>query len=403
MRIGTPGFQPRRLVQAREARGIMSREALARLVGKNSSTIYRWEEGQASPEPEVLQQLASVLNIRIEFFLRQPRAETQAVFFRSLATALKKDIVFQKARMLWLQEVADVIQDYVEFPAVDVPDLLGSTTFKQLRNDDLERIAMEMREHWKLGEDPIPNVVEVMEQAGVVIGSQHMGTTKLDGLNQWSTGDDARPHVLLADDKMSFARRQMDAAHELAHCILHRHVTPDELRDDFDLIENQAFRLGSAFLMPSASYVPELPPELNLNSLLLLKDRWKVSVKAQVKRAQDLKLVDADDARYLYKSYSARGWASGEPFDSEWPLQHPRMLAESLNAIVDSQMRTKAELLQSDFAIPAADIESLCGLAAGWFDSQQPSIVKLVPRSGDATPSRGSADIVKFERPTDLE
>ncbi len=69
----------------------------------------------------------------------------------------------------------------------------------------------------------------------------------------------------LATDKMSFPRRQMDAAHELAHVVLHRDVTPLELKDNLKFIEAQAFRLASAFLLrrrliPMRSRVPPWRP-----------------------------------------------------------------------------------------------------------------------------------------------
>ena len=75
-----------------------------------------------------------------------------------------------------------------------------------------------------------------MEQVGFVIGSIEMGTVKLDGLCSWSPIN-GRPHVLLATDKMSFARRQMDAAHEMAHGLLHRAVPQEELTRDLKFIE----------------------------------------------------------------------------------------------------------------------------------------------------------------------
>lgn len=397
MRVGTPGFQPARLIQAREARGILSREALARLIGKHASTIQRWEQGESSPEPEALQKVASVLNVRMEHFIRPATVNDGAVFFRSLASTLKRDLAYQKARIRWLHEVATAINDYVVFPDLNLPNLLGDLSYRQLRDDDLERMASELRSYWGLGSDPIANVVETMERAGIVVAAEEMGTSKLDGLTQWFTKPELRPYVLLADDKMSFARRQMDAAHEMAHCILHRHASPMDLQNDFTLIESQAFRLASAFLMPSDRYADELGAP-TLNSMLIQKDRWKVSIKAQIKRVQDLEMLDSDDARFLYKSYSARGWSRGEPLDDEWSLQRPRMLAESLNAIVDSQTRSKEELLSSEFSVPASDIESLCSLPTGWFDASQASIVKLVPRVNEPRTDKSDGRVIKFDR-----
>ncbi|WP_352870220.1 ImmA/IrrE family metallo-endopeptidase [Mesorhizobium sp. M1409] len=80
-----------------------------------------------------------------------------------------------------------------------------------------------------------------------------METTQLDGLSRW--GSDRRPHVLLAQ---SFARRQFDAAHELAHLLLHRAVSEDELVENFKLIQDQAHRFASALLLPASQFSAEV-------------------------------------------------------------------------------------------------------------------------------------------------
>ncbi len=72
-----------------------------------------------------------------------------------------------------------------------------------------------------IGEGPCTDVVALLERVGFVVSAIEMDTSKLDGLCSWSASE-SRPHILLATDKMSFPRRQMDAAHEMAHAVLHR-------------------------------------------------------------------------------------------------------------------------------------------------------------------------------------
>ena len=136
-----------------------------------------------------------------------------------------------------------------------------------------------------------------MERRGIVVATSPMGTTKLGGLCSWSPVD-GRPHVLLATDKMSFPRRQMDAAHELAHVVLHHQVPEEEFQDNLRMIERQAFRLASALLMPSTTY----PHEVKYPSLAMLtnlKERWRVSIKAQIKRLSDLEIIPEEYTRQL--------------------------------------------------------------------------------------------------------
>lgn len=118
---------------------------------------------------------------------------------------------------------------------------------------------------------------------------------------------------MLATDKMSLPRRQMDAAHELGHAILHKGVSHEELKSDLKEIERQAFRFASAFLMPETTYVHEVQ-HYSLAGLLSVKERWRVSVKAQIRRLLYLEVILLEHyGTQLAKSYSANGWNKVEP------------------------------------------------------------------------------------------
>lgn len=397
MRSGTPGFVASRLKEARDARGINTLISLADLLQVDTSTVSRWESGQSAPTPETLIELAAVLRVRPSYFLRAPFEHGPApIFFRSLASARKQDQARQRARLRWVQDVSIVIQHYVNFPAVDVPDVLAGASYRQLRDEDLERIASDLRKHWKLGDRPITNVLDVLERAGFVIAADEMGTTALDGLCNWSAHD-KRPYLLLATDKMSFFRRQMDAAHEMAHAILHRDVSEEGLKADFDIIEKQAFRLASAFLMPAQSFSLAVGASPTLSGLLSQKDRMRVSVKAMIRRCRDLELVSPDDERQLYKYYSGKGWTREEPLDRLVPVAKPRLLANAIGMIVEAGVRNKEDLLANEFTIPARDIEELLGLDHGWFSHVTGQVVQLrSTRNGRVSAPADGADVIVF-------
>jgi len=348
---------------------------LARLLGMNPSTVGRWEDGTSAPDENAWTALSTVLNVRREFFLRPVFSSPRPMFYRSLSSTLIRDLDYQHAQMRWLQELSSVLQHYVDFPAVDIPDVLNGHTYKQLRDEDIESIALDLRRHWKIGEGPCTDVVSLMERIGVVVSTIEMGTSKLDGLCSWSASE-GRPHILLATDKMSFPRRQMDAAHELAHAVLHKDVSEADLKRDLKEIERQAFRLASAFLLPSTTYPLELS-RVSLAALLAAKERWRVSVKAQIKRLSDLEIIPPEHAVDLYKLYSAKGWSREEPLDREWPIPEPHNLSDALNAIVDGGVRTKADLLTVEFTMSAGDIEALANLPGGWFAGKIGQVVQL--------------------------
>lgn len=396
MRIGTPGFVPERLIEARAARRIPSKTELARMLGVAPSKVSRWESGEHSPEADALTDLARELRLRREYFLRPISSGTKPFFHRALASTLKRDLTYQHAQVNWLHEISSVVQHYVDLPDVDIPDVMGTTHFKQLRDEDIEGFAAHLRQHWKIGDGPCIDIVGLMERIGCVVGSIEMGTSKLDGVCSWAESDD-RPHILLATDKMSLPRRQMDAAHELGHAILHRNVTKIELAKELKVIEKQAFRFASAFLMPETTYVRGLP-NFSLAGMLTVKERWRVSVKAQISRLRSLGIIDGDDATRMYKTYSAKGWNRSEPMDREWNLPQPNLLKDALQLIVNSGTRTKEELLAVEFTMHPGDVENLANLPSGWFSKKAGQVVELSLRESQKEfPSEGeTGQVIPF-------
>jgi Zn-dependent peptidase ImmA (M78 family)/transcriptional regulator with XRE-family HTH domain len=396
MRVGSPGFVPGRLVEVREARSVGTQIGLSNLVGKPQASISRWESGEATPESDALDLLAERLNVRRSHFLRPiPEHGPGAFFYRARRNIEKVVQARERARMRWLQDISFAVQHYFDFPKFDVPDFLQGQSYATLRDDDIERIALDLRSHWKIGEGPITNMVALLESRGFVVARDLVGSARLDGVCSWSNIDQ-RPYVLLAKDKESFFRSQMDAAHEMGHALLHRTVDQEIFDRDFKLIEEQAFRLASAFLMPSTSFPIEIRNK-TLSGFIALKERWRVSAKAMIKRCSDLDILDAEAATQLYKYYSARGWNKGEPLDDLFAADNPRLLSKAIRTLVEQNTRSKADLLASEFTLPASDIEQLTGLPEGWFDQQGELVhFQLRARTGS---SSGTGEVFQFPGP----
>jgi len=172
-------------------------------------------------------------------------------------------------------------------------------------------------------------------------------------------------------------------------------VTEDQLKRDLKLIEAQAFRLASAFLLPSTTFPIELKVP-SLSSLVSSKERWRVSIKAQIKRLADLEIIPSEFVTHLYKLHSAKGWSREEPFDRVWDPTEPRVLRDALNLIVTEGVRSKADLLALEFTIPAGDVENLASLPAGWFAREPAPVVRLKSERGPTV--GGEAQVIQFPR-----
>jgi Zn-dependent peptidase ImmA (M78 family) len=237
----------------------------------------------------------------------------------------------------------------------------------------------------------------VAENAGVVVGIDEVGSTKIDGQGNWSASD-SRPYILLARDKYTAFRRQMDVAHELAHLILHRGIDEAELIQNFELIEDQAKYWATAFLLPHRSFPAEIV-SLSLDGFLALKSKWKVSVGAMIMRSHGVEILSDAAAQRLWKYRATRGWHRREPLDdpTETPVEEPRLLRRSIELIVDSKVRSKSDL-QNDICLNAADVEMLASLPVNYF-AESASIVAFEPKLKERQAGNHQATIVPLRRP----
>lgn len=386
MRNGTPGFQPGRLVEVREARGL-TQTTLARLAERSSSAVSKWERGDQTPDPEALEKLAKAVDVRPSFFLLPPSNHGDTPrFFRSMASATQAARKKADVRLRWVQDISLKLQESVDLPFVDIPTV-DEADFRAISDAEIEKMAEKCRRHWRMGDGPISDMVLVMENAGAIVAFDRLDTSTMDGLSNWSELD-GRPYVLLASDKSTCVRSRMDAAHELGHLVLHRHVDMTTLnkRADFAEIERQAFLFASAFLMPSESFADEVTyPALDV--LATLKERWMVSIAAMVMRCHTLEMIDDFQKTQLFKSQSQRGWRKQEPLDDKLPLEVPRILSRSIRLLVEEHVFNKGALLDK-LRLSPRDVEELTSLPEGYLSRESAEVMPLPRLKVVGTPSK---------------
>ena len=368
MKSGTPGFIGDRLREAREARGLTG-ILLADQLRVTRQAVSQYETGQQSPSPEVMRRMTEVLRLPMHRFLR-PKASRGAVgtiFYRSMATATKAPRVKAEARYKWLRDIEAYLRRYVKFPEVRFPDFKLPDDPRLLSIQQIEEYATKTRRFWGLGDGPISNVLWLVENNGAVVARFDLFAAKLDAFSEWSV-DEPAPHIVLGADKGSAARSRFDVAHELAHIVLHRNVRATMLGQlsSFKLIESQADRFASAFLMPAESFANDLG-NVTLDALVSLKSIWKTSVGAMIRRARHLDFLSQKGERNLWINLTRRGWRRNEPLDDVLEPEQPRLLRRSFNILIENRIVARSDI-PYELALSASDIEDLVGLPSGYFE-----------------------------------
>lgn len=289
-------LNPSRLTIARQ-RAMLTKKELANRIGVDPRAISGFEAGQYEPTEDNLLRIACATGFPREF-LEADDIEvlsTEGVSFRSMSkmTAKQRDAAVAAGSIAFV--LSDWVDEEFELPDVDIPDY---------SNADPEVAAESLRDHWGLGLQPIKNMVHLLESKGIRVFSLAEPSDEVDAYSVWRG---RRPFVFLNTGK-SGERRRFDAAHELAHLILHRHgaVYGTEA-------EKEAHAFAAAFLMPKASLkaIGRVVP--NFEFIIQQKKLWAVSASAMTMRLHALGMLTYYHYNRLFIELSSRGYRSGEP------------------------------------------------------------------------------------------
>lgn len=282
-------FNATRFSLARRRRGIRKRE-LAERIGVSERSVSAYEKGDQEPEAATLRRIADALDFP-ETFFAAPDAEEltpDIASFRSMSKMSAR----QRDSALGAGSIALLLNEWIEarfnLPEHGLPDLgrePGKLTVEAPRAafeddtpfpttqtaNDPEAAAEALRSYWGLGEQPVKNMISLLESKGVRVYSLAIDAKEVDAFSMWYGG---KPFVFLNTFK-SAEHCRFDAAHELGHLVLHRHGYSHGPE-----LEREANAFASAFLMPRKSVLAHGPKTPTLPALVVHKAYWTVSVAA---------------------------------------------------------------------------------------------------------------------------
>jgi Zn-dependent peptidase ImmA (M78 family)/DNA-binding XRE family transcriptional regulator len=406
MTKGINDLQPARLEQALAARGL-TKGQLASLVGVSASTVTKWCKGDQAPEAETFDRLASVLNVQPEWLARPLLQPVSTPLFRSYSSALKSGRAKLEAHTEWSQEIAVALSNYVEYPDLNLPEYSFSSP-DQIQDSDIESAAAECRTRWNLGKGPIQNLALAAEGAGILVVRQETEISVIEGLSAWSIPL-RRPIVFLSADKANGFRSRFDLAHELGHLILHKHIPvpldptddPKRLIERHKLMEAQAHQFAGALLLPAETFSLEVRVPTTLDNLLILKQRWGVSVAAMMMRLHALELLSDAEKLTLFKRKSARWGSKSEPGDEKWEPEAPRLLRRTVELLINEGILSPEDFPRF-LGLSARDVENICYLRDNFF-AKPSEVIELTfsKKSNDkdiVTSPRRRGEVLFFSR-----
>lgn len=339
-------------IKAARAMAGLSQRGLAEQAGVSAMAISKYERDLDVPGSAVLLRLAKSLHVGIEYFFRPPSVMFAAPIYRKRASLppVEEAQILQRVQE-WLERYLEVEELLGESPHVDLPPKRPVGTL-----EEVEAVALDLREQWQLGTDAIEGLIEILEAHGVKVGLTD-AHEDFDALTLWA--NDTTP-VIVVKRTLPGDRQRFSLAHELGHLMLE----PTRALDP----EKAAYRFAGAFLATAPAVKAELGAQrhvLSLYELHLLKHKYGLSMQAWIHRAKDLGILGELDARRLVQQFNDRGWRRVEPGDalpSEHPQRQERLVMRALAEDVISPGRASELLAKPLSQFQAEEAEQHGGL-----------------------------------------
>lgn len=337
------------LVMAREARGMTQTEVAdaMRKAGAGESVtvsqgyVSKAESGRLAVSddrlrlyaaalgypPQLLQLNAQVLGVGVGLVHHRKRASASASALRRLHARLALTRVQVEGLL-----AIDAEQVGHCFPVVELDDLV--------RPKDAAR---RVRKDWGMPVGPVPDMVAALEDAGAAVVVTDLGSDRLDAVSQW---DGNQAPLILIGRHAPGDRCRFSLAHELGHLVMHQRPGngPDQ--------EKEADAFAAEFLMPAADIRSDLTGAIDLARLSRLKQKWRVSMAALLRRAQTLGTITDWHYRSVQVEMSALGYRTQEPapLSHEHPRRLPDLVAQALaGGSSIAELASSTQLLPDDF------------------------------------------------------
>lgn len=331
-------FNPARLSAARQRR-LLNQKGFAQLVGVTPHTVSRCEKGLTEPNEETISAFAKALGFPHEFFfgadLEIPDATLVSFRSQTAMSAAVRDAALSAGAFGFL--VSDWVEQRFSLPEGGLPDL---------HLLEPEEAARSLRAFWGLGEQPISNMIHLLEAHGVRVLSLAENSVRVNAFSVWRND---KPYVFLNTIK-SAENSRFDAAHELGHLVLHQDGSTTGR-----VAEDQANKFASAFLMPRADVLAHVTDVYSLDQLIRLKQRWKVSVAALNYRLHRVGITTDWRNRDLCIQISREGYHRKEP--NGIPRERSMVWEKVLKLLWAERKTFRA--IASDLSLPESEVSAL--------------------------------------------
>lgn len=315
------------LKKARELLQLKPDEA-AKEINVDSLDIINWERERSKPNLKQLEALANLYGRDIDYFVKETPSIPEKIEFRGKPGQSLKNLP---------REVKKVLSKFDELcrTALEFESLLNKRSEVKLphfkESDPPQKVAQSLRETFDIGDKPLTDLRERLEDTGVRIFELSVPEDAFSGFSFWH--QDYGPSILLNSKELR-GRKNFTLAHELAHLLYHDVATLCYVTEKFSKsyrdLEYKANQFAVELLLPKSSVVEDFSKR-NLSStpsqkeLGQMANKWGVSFQALGYRLETFDLISKryTDTLFEHKPFLRR------PRTPKWKKQLGRKFVET--------------------------------------------------------------------------
>lgn len=342
----------------------MSISDLAERVNLSKQAISQYETNKNKPKINVLLNLSSVLGFPNEYFYnrnKKPVISGQLFFLEGKEVTNRERLALTE-RIQILAAIFNTMNEYIEFPPLCLHEI------KKNNRLNADSIAQNLRNIWKLGNQPIINLIDEMERNGILV-AEFSDESVGHSLSQFLVVDDKNMAVVVLNEKESNPfKRNFNLAYLLGYLLL-------DLITDFKGLEKTALnekfikRFAGALLVPEETYRNDImmSTKVDLDLYVQLQKKYCIPAYELIARARYLNFITQNQYQYLIRQLSQRRKYSVEYDCGNIPVVKPRYLKESMKMLVEEgEVDNFINLLEQNGVILTCDmIENILNLPKG--------------------------------------
>jgi Zn-dependent peptidase ImmA (M78 family)/DNA-binding XRE family transcriptional regulator len=269
----------------------------------SKQALNKYEQGLMKPESSILLMICNALEVRPDYFSRETSINLENVEFRKLKKLSSKESARIKEKTI------DILERYFELEDVLGIDVVFENPISDIEINsyaDVEKAVERIKEQWELGEDPLNNVIELLEDNNIKVIEIEAGE-EFVGLATWKG---IKNPVVVVNSTLKADRKRFTVLHELGHILMKVNHLPEKEREFY------CHSFAGAMLIPKKALVKELGPsrtQIYLKELVYLKEQFGASIQAIMFRAKHLGIVSESFHKNFMIYFSMKKYKKNEP------------------------------------------------------------------------------------------